>query len=76
MKSKIPEDIEIEQGIRYLLENENHFVLSKNNFGVDVFSACMGCDGKLIGKGPTLREALKSAIKYCEKRKKKNAKAK
>ena len=65
------EDIEIEQMIRILLLKENHFVLSQHNFGVDVFSACMGTDGKLLGKGPTLREALKEAVTLVNKRQEK-----
>ena len=56
-------DPEIEQMVRWLCVHENHFTLITSNVDVCIYSACMGPTGRPpIGKGPTLRSALESAV--------------
>lgn len=66
--SKQIDDIEIEQLVRVLCAKANHFTISTYNGGVNVYAAWMGAtvDGIAlrIGEGPTLREALRSAVEY------------
>ena len=63
---------EIEQMVRWLCTHENHFTIITSNFDVCIYSACMGTKGKPpIGKGPTLRTALQSAIDHVQKQAKK-----
>ncbi len=60
---------EIEQMVRWLCANENHFMIITSNFDVCIYSACMGTTGNPpIGKGPTLRAALQSAIDHVQKK--------
>lgn len=56
-------DIEIEQMVRWLCTHWNHWGITTDNFGFDIWSLCHheNVDMKKLARGSTLREALCAA---------------
>lgn len=48
---------------RWLDRHENHYTISTSNDGFSVYSACMGTEAKLLGRGKTKVDALAAAVK-------------